>query len=78
MTPTLAGSRSGSVISGTWAALMKFGKAGFLDKAKSILTAAREIRKDLANVPGIVLISDHDTSVVSFTSNVVNCSALND
>ena len=78
VTPTLAGSRSGSVISGTWAALMKFGKAGFLDKAKSILTAAREIRKDQTNVPGIVLISDHDTSVVSFTSNVVNCSALND
>jgi len=78
VTPTLAGSRSGAVISGTWAALMKHGKAGFLDKAKSILTAASAIRKDLSKVPGIDLISDHDTSVVSFTSTKVNCSALND
>lgn len=29
VTPTIAGSRSGAVITGTWAALMKMGKAGF-------------------------------------------------
>jgi len=79
VTPTLAGSRSGAVIAGTWAALMKQGKEGFLDKATLILTAAHKIREELKkSVPGVILISDHDSSVVSFTSDKVNCSALNE
>jgi sphinganine-1-phosphate aldolase len=78
VTPTMAGSRSGSVITGTWAALMKFGKEGFQEKAKIILTAAKNIREEIKKIPGIILISDQDTSVVSFTSDRVNCSALND
>lgn len=40
VTPTIAGSRSGAVISGTWAALMKMGRPGLLEKAKVLLTAA--------------------------------------
>ena len=62
VTPTLAGSRSGAVISGTWAALMKQGREGFLDKAKLILTASKKIREEIKkNCPGVILISDQDS-----------------
>jgi len=78
VTPTIAGSRSGAVITGTWAALMKQGREGFLDKTKDLLTAAKKIREEIKKIPGVILISDHDTTVVSFTSDVVNSVAIND
>ncbi len=78
VTPTMAGSRSGAVIAGTWAAIMKQGRQGFLDKAKTLLTAAHSIKKELAHIPEIILISKHDSTVVSFTSKHFNCVALND
>jgi sphinganine-1-phosphate aldolase len=53
VTPTMAGSRSGATIAGTWAAVMKFGKKGFIDKAKKLLTAASSIKKELAKIPEI-------------------------
>lgn len=33
-TPCLAGSRPGNIIAGTWAALMKHGKEGYVEKTK--------------------------------------------
>lgn len=79
LTPTIAGSRSGAVITGTWAALLKQGRSGFLNQAKILLTAARNIREDIKRtIPEISLTSDHDTVCVGFTSNMVNCAALND
>jgi len=78
VTPTMAGSRSGAVIAGTWAAVMKFGRKGFLNNAKKLLTAASNIRKELVKIPEIQVISTHDSTVVSFTSKHFNCVAFNE
>lgn len=53
VTPTIAGSRAGAIISGTWAALMKQGREGFLEKAKTLLTGAKNIREALSKIPEI-------------------------
>jgi glutamate/tyrosine decarboxylase-like PLP-dependent enzyme len=45
ITPTIAGSRAGNVIAGTWAALMKQGREGFLEKAKTLLTSAKKFKE---------------------------------
>lgn len=39
MTTTISGSRSGSVIAGTWASMKKFGRDGLKEKARGILQA---------------------------------------
>jgi sphinganine-1-phosphate aldolase len=78
VTPTMQGSRSGAVITGTWAALMKQGKDGFQEKARSLLTAAKGIREDIKKIPELILVSEDDTTCVCFTSTKVNCAALND
>lgn len=79
VTPTISGSRSGAIISGTWAALLKQGKSGFLDKAKTLLTAARKIRDEIKrSVPELILTSDDDTICVGITSKVINSVALVD
>ncbi len=78
VTPTIAGSRSGSVIAGTWAALMKQGRQGFVDKAKLILGTAEKIRHEIAKIPEIKVYSWQHNPVVSFTSDKVNFVAVND
>jgi sphinganine-1-phosphate aldolase len=78
VTPTMAGSRSGAVIAGTWAAILKEGSAGFLEQARKLLTAAKNIRTELAKIPEVRVLSNHDTTVVSFTSKHFNCVGLND
>ena len=78
VTPTIAGSRPGNIIAGTWAALMKQGREGFIEKAKTILTAAEKIREEISKIPEIKVYSWDSTPVVSFTSDKVNFVAVND
>lgn len=78
VTPTMAGSRSGAVIAGTWASLLKIGKEGFIENTKTILTAATQIKKEIQKIPELILITYQDTSIVAFTSKIINCVALND
>jgi sphinganine-1-phosphate aldolase len=46
-TPTLAGSRPGSTIAGTWAAMCKIGKDKYVEYTKAILSAQQNIVKGL-------------------------------
>ena len=57
VTPTIAGSRPGAVIAGTWAALMKQGRKGFVEKAKLILDTAQKIREEISKIPEIKVYS---------------------
>jgi glutamate/tyrosine decarboxylase-like PLP-dependent enzyme len=38
---------------GTWAALMKYGRKGYLEKAKQILKAAKEFKEGLSKINGL-------------------------
>ena len=38
-TPTMAGSRPGSIIAGTWTAMIKLGRGKYVQYTKDILTA---------------------------------------
>lgn len=42
--PTMAGSRPGALSAGCWAAMMHFGRDGYIETTKDILTCARSIR----------------------------------
>jgi len=60
-TPSIAGSRPGNIIAATWATMMQFGKQGYREKAKIILDAVSNIKKGLANVTEIEILSKHDS-----------------
>ena len=83
-TTSLLGSRPGSVIAGTWAAMMRIGTDGYIKNTKMILDASRNIRKAIeSEVPEMVLGSRHDSSVVSVltrtdVANPINAIALAD
>jgi len=75
-TPSVAGSRSGSVIASTWAALMHHGVEGYVDNCKSIVTVARKIATGIQNIPGLKLVCDSRVSVVAWTSDVFDINRL--
>jgi sphinganine-1-phosphate aldolase len=82
-TPSMAGSRPGSIIAGTWAALCKIGQAKYIEYTRDILSAASNIRKAIKEeIPEIKLGTEHNSPVVSIVNidqeNCINCIALAD
>jgi sphinganine-1-phosphate aldolase len=75
-TSCMAGSRPGCVIAGTWASMMKHGRAGLKQKSHGILEAQKNIREALKDYPDITILSRDDGPIFSWTSKTVNCIAL--
>jgi len=67
--PTIAGSRSGALIAGCWAAMMTLGEEGYIESAKNIVGTTRKITKELSKIPGIKIFGEPLTSVVAFGSD---------
>lgn len=77
-TATTSGSRNGSIGIGTWVAMMRHGKEGYLEKAKNILKAQHELKKALVKIPHVKLLTKHNGSVVSVSCDKINPIALAD
>lgn len=67
-TASMAGSRNGSLIIGCWASMLKNGKDGYFQKSKLILDASHNVRKEMAEIPEIRLLTQHNGPVVAFTT----------
>jgi len=68
--PSLAGSRPGALIAGTWAAMQYMGQDGYTDSCKSIVTAARTIQRAIENeIPELYVLGQPPASVVAFGSS---------
>ncbi|EIW63248.1 PLP-dependent transferase [Trametes versicolor FP-101664 SS1] len=67
--PSIAGSRPGALIAGTWAALQYMGHAGYLESCKSIVSAAKTIAKRItAEIPELRILGNPPASVVAFAA----------
>ena len=64
------------MISGCWAAMLKFGKNGYKEMAADILKAQTKMRNAFKNDPDIIVISEEASPIFGFTSNTINCIAL--
>jgi sphinganine-1-phosphate aldolase len=72
--PSLAGSRAGSLIAGTWASLMKLGESGYLDSCREIVGAAKKIEAGIKErfSEDLFVMGEPLVSVVAFGSNSIN------
>lgn len=65
--PSIAGSRPGALIAGTWAALMHVGVKGYVDSCREIVGAAKRLEQLLrAEVPELKILGKPLVSVVAF------------
>jgi len=71
--PSIAGSRPGSLMAGTWATMMLMGESGYLASCKAIITAARQIESGIRDtIPELYILGKPLVSVVAFGSDVLN------
>ncbi|PVV00585.1 hypothetical protein BB560_005031 [Smittium megazygosporum] len=64
--PTIPGSRPGSLIAGCWAAMVSMGKKGYIQSCKDIVNSRIKIQKGIESIPGLKIVGDPVTSVVAF------------
>ncbi|MEO6821235.1 MAG: aspartate aminotransferase family protein [Candidatus Nanopelagicales bacterium] len=64
--PGMSGSRSGSIIAATWAAMVTTGEAGYLQAAQDIFDTAAKIRAVVESMPQLRPYGDQTTFLVSF------------
>ncbi|XP_039250909.1 sphingosine-1-phosphate lyase 1-like [Styela clava] len=67
-TPTLSGSRTGTVISGCWAVMVKFGRIGYVDCTRKVIKTARYITKELSMLENIFIFGEPKVCVVAMGS----------
>ncbi|KAI6037576.1 pyridoxal phosphate-dependent transferase [Pisolithus marmoratus] len=67
--PSLSGSRPGSLIAGTWAAMQYIGSDGYLASCQSIVACARQIANAITtSIPSLYVLGSPPSSVVAFAS----------
>ncbi|UZJ53810.1 hypothetical protein CBS101457_003130 [Exobasidium rhododendri] len=67
--PSIAGSRPGALIAGTWAALMTMGEDGYTESCREIVGAAKHIEIGIKkDIPQLRIMGRPMVSVVSFAS----------
>ncbi|KAJ2719985.1 Dihydrosphingosine phosphate lyase [Coemansia sp. Benny D115] len=64
--PTIAGSRSGAVIAGCWAALVKMGRDGYLQQCKEIVGCRIQIQKAIEAIPELYVVGEPSNTVIAF------------
>jgi len=77
-TPTIAGSRPGATIAGTWAAMCKIGRDKYIEYTKQILSAQQKIVKGLEEqVPEVEVACRSASPVLSIINKVGHPDAIN-
>jgi len=77
-TPTIGGSRAGGIIAACWAALLFFGREGYVSTTREIITVTRKIASALRDIPGLYIVGSPDVSVIAFDSHHFNIYGLSD
>jgi len=67
-TPSIAGSRPGAIIAGTWAAMMFMGKEGYVSAAKQVMQMSSEILAGVRTIPQLIVLGEPAMSVVCFAA----------
>ncbi|KAG8956193.1 hypothetical protein FRC04_004269 [Tulasnella sp. 424] len=75
--PSLAGSRPGALIAGTWATMQYMGQDGYLKSCRSIVTCAKTIEAGIREeIPELYVLGEPVASCVAFASNTPSVNVL--
>jgi len=65
-TATMPGSRPGGLVAATWAALIRMGESGYVECARAIMQASKQIEAGIRQMDGIMVLGQPDMSVIAF------------
>lgn len=68
VSPTLSGSRPGSLLALTWANLLYCGRLGFVEKTQKVLDAAHWLKEKIHECSHVELVGDPILSSIAFTT----------
>jgi len=69
-TPTMAGSRAGSVSAACWASMMQMGRQGYVDAATKIIKTREHIQAGIELIPGIEVCGQPKAMVVAWRATL--------
>ena len=69
VSPSIPGSRNGSIIAGTWAAMLFYGKDGYRNKVNQIIELKNQIVDDLKNIDELKIIGEPTTTIIALKWN---------
>jgi len=76
--PGIEGSRSGGLLAATWAAMVSFGREGYLKYARAIFETAFEMQDVVKSHPELRVVGANPTFCFSFTSDEFDIYHVND
>jgi len=77
-TPSISGSRAGGIIAACWAALMHYGRDGYVRTTKQIIDTARFLEKEISTIPALEVVGRPLVSVIAMRSPHFNVYHLGD
>jgi glutamate/tyrosine decarboxylase-like PLP-dependent enzyme len=78
ISPTMRGTRPGGPIAAAWASMKALGNDGYLQLAKIVMKATKELIDGINQIPELYIIGDPVMSVFCFTSDAVDIYNLGD
>ena len=71
-TPTLMGSKSGSIIASTWCSLLMIGKQQYTDYAIEIQQNLLYIKNETISIDDLYIIGEPKLNIIAYASNTIN------
>ncbi|KAF8079968.1 hypothetical protein N665_0988s0013 [Sinapis alba] len=68
VSPTIAGSRPGSLAAGAWAAMMSLDEEGYLQNTRKIMEASKRLEKGVRGISELFVLGKPDMTIVAFGS----------
>ncbi|RID51351.1 hypothetical protein BRARA_H02023 [Brassica rapa] len=78
VSPTIAGSRPGSLVAGAWAAMMSLGEEGYLENTGKIMEASKRLEEGVRGISELFVVGKPDMTIVAFGSKSLDIFEVND
>ncbi|XP_011624881.1 sphingosine-1-phosphate lyase isoform X2 [Amborella trichopoda] len=78
VSPTVAGSRSGGLIAGAWAAMMSLGLEGYMEHTRVLMETSKRIQNGIKEISELFIIGKPHMTVIAFGSKVIDIFKVND
>ncbi|KFK44675.1 hypothetical protein AALP_AA1G288900 [Arabis alpina] len=78
VSPTIAGSRPGSLVAGAWAAMMSLGEEGYLQNTSKIMEATKRLEEGVREINELFVVGKPDMTIVAFGSKTLDIFEVND